>query len=174
MGIAGQEPAAIGLFAVHRESMTGKLCRFPACQRGHRQCVPAPRKRDLADDYDLFQLAAATNPHLLVGGHEVGRKSLPAERRLAGAGVTIVKVAKPGQDMRFDVPVVGLATITAMQESGAAVLSVDAIQEFPILSGVEAEYGRNAGAVGSSGVPRLTSSTAVRAGVPWGIVGSAR
>src|SRR5438552_659639 len=33
---------------------------------------------------DLFQLAGATDPHLLVGGHEVGRKSLPAERRLAG------------------------------------------------------------------------------------------
>jgi DUF1009 family protein len=46
--------------------------------------------------------------------------------RLAGAGVTIVKVAKPNQDMRFDVPVVGVATIDAMREAGASVLSVDA------------------------------------------------
>ena len=46
--------------------------------------------------------------------------------QLAGPGVSIVKVAKPGQDMRFDVPVVGLATIAAMSEAGAAVLSVDA------------------------------------------------
>jgi hypothetical protein len=46
--------------------------------------------------------------------------------RLAGPGVSVVKVAKPGQDMRFDVPVVGLATIAAMAEAGAAVLSVDA------------------------------------------------
>ena len=46
--------------------------------------------------------------------------------QLAGPGVCIVKVAKPGQDMRFDVPVVGLATLAAMQEAGAAVLSVDA------------------------------------------------
>jgi DUF1009 family protein len=46
--------------------------------------------------------------------------------RLAGPGVTIVKVAKPNQDMRFDVPVVGVATITAMRDAGAAVLSVDA------------------------------------------------
>jgi hypothetical protein len=45
---------------------------------------------------------------------------------LAGPGVTIVKVAKPGQDMRFDVPVVGLATIQAMARAGAKVLSVDA------------------------------------------------
>jgi DUF1009 family protein len=46
--------------------------------------------------------------------------------RLAGAGVSIVKVAKPNQDMRFDVPVVGVATIRAMQAAGATVLSVDA------------------------------------------------
>lgn len=46
--------------------------------------------------------------------------------QLAGAGVTVVKVAKPNQDMRFDVPVVGVATIRAMQQAGARVLSVDA------------------------------------------------
>src|SRR3954463_16589566 len=45
---------------------------------------------------------------------------------LAGAGVRIVKVAKPKQDMRFDVPVVGLATVQAMRVAGAAALSVDA------------------------------------------------
>jgi DUF1009 family protein len=45
---------------------------------------------------------------------------------LAGPGVCIVKVAKPKQDMRFDVPVVGFATVQAMRVAGAAVLSVDA------------------------------------------------
>jgi len=45
---------------------------------------------------------------------------------LAGAGVRIVKVAKPNQDMRFDVPVVGVSTIEAMKAAGADVLSVDA------------------------------------------------
>src|SRR5262249_57094866 len=45
---------------------------------------------------------------------------------LAGAGVCIVKVAKPNQDMRFDVPVVGVSTIEAMKTAGATVLSVDA------------------------------------------------
>ena len=46
--------------------------------------------------------------------------------QLAGPGVRIVKVAKPNQDMRFDVPVVGVSTIEAMKAAGAAVLSVDA------------------------------------------------
>jgi DUF1009 family protein len=45
---------------------------------------------------------------------------------LAGPGVRIVKVAKPNQDMRFDVPVIGLATIQAMRRAGANALSVDA------------------------------------------------
>jgi DUF1009 family protein len=46
--------------------------------------------------------------------------------RLAGPGVRVIKVAKPRQDMRFDVPVVGLPTIRAMREAGASALSVDA------------------------------------------------
>jgi UDP-2,3-diacylglucosamine hydrolase len=45
---------------------------------------------------------------------------------LAGPGVRIVKVAKPKQDMRFDVPVIGLATIQAMRLAGASALSIDA------------------------------------------------
>jgi DUF1009 family protein len=45
---------------------------------------------------------------------------------LAGAGTRVVKVAKPSQDMRFDVPVVGVATIVAMRASGADALCVDA------------------------------------------------
>jgi UDP-2,3-diacylglucosamine hydrolase len=46
--------------------------------------------------------------------------------RLAGPGTRVVKVAKPSQDMRFDVPVVGLATLRAMRDAGATVLSIDA------------------------------------------------
>ncbi|MGB6744959.1 MAG: UDP-2,3-diacylglucosamine diphosphatase LpxI [Terracidiphilus sp.] len=43
------------------------------------------------------------------------------ERRL-----TVVKVAKPNQDMRFDVPVIGVATVEAMIRAGASCLSVEA------------------------------------------------
>jgi UDP-2,3-diacylglucosamine hydrolase len=40
-------------------------------------------------------------------------------------GFTIVKVAKPQQDMRFDVPTIGVETIQNMRESGARVLAVE-------------------------------------------------
>jgi len=40
--------------------------------------------------------------------------------------LTVVKIAKPDQDMRFDVPVVGVPTIQSMKESGATCLSLTA------------------------------------------------
>ena len=40
--------------------------------------------------------------------------------------LTVVKVAKPNQDMRFDVPVIGVATVEAMIRAGASCLSVEA------------------------------------------------
>jgi len=40
--------------------------------------------------------------------------------------LTAVKVAKPNQDMRFDVPVIGLSTIEAMRAAGATCLAIDA------------------------------------------------
>lgn len=51
--------------------------------------------------------------------------------RRAGAlcpqgGFTVVKVAKPQQDMRFDVPTIGLGTLDAMRSSGARVLAIEA------------------------------------------------
>jgi hypothetical protein len=46
--------------------------------------------------------------------------------RLAGPGCTVVKLAKPRQDLRFDVPVVGAGTLVSMQSAGATTLAVEA------------------------------------------------
>ena len=51
---------------------------------------------------------------------------LRAGRLCPRGGIVIVKVAKPQQDMRFDVPTVGCATIESMQKAGARVLAIDA------------------------------------------------
>ena len=45
---------------------------------------------------------------------------------LAGPGTVVVKTSKPNQDLRFDVPAVGLDTIQAMIEAQAAVLALEA------------------------------------------------
>ena len=49
-----------------------------------------------------------------------------AARITGGKPLVVVKVSKPGQDMRFDVPVVGLPTIEQMRGAGATALAVDA------------------------------------------------
>ena len=73
--------------------------------------------------------------------------------RIAGPGCTVVKLAKPRQDMRFDVPVAGVGTVEAMREAGAAVLAVEAGRtllidrvEFLARGGRERDRGGRAGA----------------------------
>jgi UDP-2,3-diacylglucosamine hydrolase len=48
-----------------------------------------------------------------------------AARISGGQKLVVVKVSKPAQDMRFDVPVVGLNTIEVMRRSNATVLAID-------------------------------------------------
>ncbi|NQT90657.1 MAG: LpxI family protein [Candidatus Omnitrophica bacterium] len=45
---------------------------------------------------------------------------------LIGKDTVVIKVSKPQQDMRFDVPVVGLTTIESLHEAGASVLAIEA------------------------------------------------
>src|ERR1700682_3499407 len=53
-------------------------------------------------------------------------RSLTGEASTLGRGLTVVKTAKPNQDMRFDVPVVGVKTIEVMCQAGATCLALDA------------------------------------------------
>lgn len=46
--------------------------------------------------------------------------------KIAGRGVTIVKVSRPMQDMRFDIPVVGLNTVKNLIRAGASCLAIEA------------------------------------------------
>ncbi len=46
--------------------------------------------------------------------------------RLGGGNAVVVKVCKPQQDMRFDIPAVGIDTIRTMQKAGAGTLALEA------------------------------------------------
>jgi DUF1009 family protein len=52
--------------------------------------------------------------------------TLEAEASALERKLTVVKVAKPKQDMRFDVPVIGLSTVETMLRAGASCLSIEA------------------------------------------------
>ncbi len=54
-----------------------------------------------------------------LGGSGTGESAL-------SRALTVVKVAKPNQDMRFDVPVIGEKTLETMKQAGATCLAVDA------------------------------------------------
>jgi DUF1009 family protein len=53
-------------------------------------------------------------------------RSLAGEASTLGRELTVVKIAKPNQDMRFDVPVIGVKTIEVMRKAGATCLALDA------------------------------------------------
>src|SRR5258708_6621706 len=53
-------------------------------------------------------------------------RSVEGEASILSRALTVVKVAKPGQDLRFDVPVIGVKTIETMSRAKASCLAVDA------------------------------------------------
>ena len=67
--------------------------------------------------HSLEEEASTDHP----SGEDLSPGAPTLERRL-----TVVKVAKPNQDMRFDVPVIGIRTIETMARAGASCLSVEA------------------------------------------------
>jgi hypothetical protein len=52
--------------------------------------------------------------------------SMGKDESTLSRSLTVVKIAKPNQDMRFDVPVIGVKTIEVMQKTGASCLALDA------------------------------------------------
>lgn len=107
-----------------------------------RRAPTEDERRDLAFGYsvadaiaglDIGQTVAVKGAAVVAVEAMEGTDAVIARAgQLAGPGVCIVKVAKPKQDMRFDVPVVGVATVAALQTAAASVLSVDAGQTLMI------------------------------------------
>ena len=67
-----------------------------------------------------------TDATIVRAGEMMKSPSLGNEPSTLSRALTVVKVAKPNQDMRFDVPVVGLHTIETMKQAGATCLALDA------------------------------------------------
>ncbi|MGH9579904.1 MAG: LpxI family protein [Terriglobales bacterium] len=87
--------------------------------------------------YDIGQTvvvaaAACVAVEAMEGTDTAIRRAAEIVRGLEGTAftlsrtLTVVKVAKPDQDMRFDVPVIGVATIETMRAAGATCLALDA------------------------------------------------
>jgi DUF1009 family protein len=110
--------------------------------------VPEPGvlTRRAPDEREAADIACGLSVARQIAGMDIGQTVVVAERACVaveamegtdeviaraaritgGKPLVVVKVSKPSQDMRFDVPVVGLPTIEQMKQSGATALAVDA------------------------------------------------
>lgn len=106
---------------------SGVLSRRPLTEDEQRDIEFGYSVADAIAGLDIGQTIAVKSAAVVAVEAMEGTDAVIARAgELAGAGVRIVKVAKPTQDMRFDVPVVGVSTIAAMERAGATALSVDA------------------------------------------------
>jgi len=67
-----------------------------------------------------------TDETIARAGHLMATLEAEGDASTLARDLVVVKVAKPNQDMRFDVPVVGVKTIEAMKSAGATCLAIDA------------------------------------------------
>jgi DUF1009 family protein len=63
---------------------------------------------------------------LAVEAFEGTNEAIRRGGQLGRGGATLVKVSKPNQDMRFDVPVIGTKTLQVASESGIRIIGVEA------------------------------------------------
>jgi DUF1009 family protein len=105
----------------------GVLTRRGPTEEEQRDLTIGYRVADAVAGLDIGQTVALKSAAVVaVEAMEGTDAVIERAGQLAGPGACIIKVAKPNQDMRFDVPVVGVSTIAAMKAAGATLLSVDA------------------------------------------------
>jgi len=76
---------------------------------------------------DVGQTVVVKNGHVLaVEAIEGTNETIRRAGKLGGPGAVVVKLSKPQQDPRFDLPAIGPATLEAMSEVGAQALAVEA------------------------------------------------
>ena len=81
----------------------------------------------LVSDIDIGQTVVIKGGAILaVEAFEGTDETIRRAGRIGGDGAVVVKLAKRGHDMRFDIPVVGLNTLAVLNKAGARVLAVQA------------------------------------------------
>jgi len=112
----------------------GELLAHPGLEAGPQPSQPALKDLELAfavarqiGRFDIGQTVAVRDGTVAaVEAVEGTNAALRRAAALAGKGLVIAKAAKPGQDLRFDRPAIGPATIELLAEIGAAMIGVEA------------------------------------------------
>ncbi len=99
--------------------------------------IPSPLHREDIDlgkeaakklgELDIGQTVVVKNRAVVaVEGLEGTDETIRRAGKIAGEGIVVVKMARPSQDMRFDIPVVGPKTLETLSQAKAAVLAIEA------------------------------------------------
>ncbi len=90
-----------------------------------------------------------------------------AGRLCPSGGLVVVKVAKPQQDLRFDMPTVGIGTLRSLQAAGARVLAIEAgktiLVDGEALSAFAEAHGITIASVAAAALPTVTGLPVMRA-----------
>ncbi len=111
----------------HLLAPVGKISRRSPDRRERRDIAFGWKIAKGIGRLDLGQTVVVKNlAPVAVEAIEGTDKTILRGGELAGPGAVVVKVAKPQQDFRFDVPVVGLDTVQSLVAAGASALAVEA------------------------------------------------
>ncbi|MGA1529652.1 MAG: LpxI family protein [Kiritimatiellia bacterium] len=133
-GAIGEELKAVGIELLQASSFM-EASMPPAGQIGHLPPTPAQwedirlglRVAKATSGLDIGQTVVVKEGTVLaVEAFEGTDQTFLRAGELSGPGAVIVKVAKRGHDMRFDIPVIGERTFKSIKKSGASVLAVEA------------------------------------------------
>jgi DUF1009 family protein len=133
-GAVADELAALGVELLPASSFmeahmpgAGTLSRRPATESEKRDIELGLQVARTTSGLDIGQTVVIKEGTILaVEAFEGTDATIRRAGKLGGSGVVVVKVAKQGHDMRFDIPVVGLHTMKILRKARAAGLAVEA------------------------------------------------
>jgi|TARA_B100000809_G_scaffold224316_2_gene234398 DUF1009 family protein len=135
-GAVADELKAIGIellpasrFMESAMPVAGQLSRRGPTDREHADMELGLHVAKVTSGLDIGQTVVVKEGTILaVEAFEGTDEAIKRAAKLAGAGLVVVKTAKAGHDMRFDIPVIGVHTLQLLGKLRAAALFVDAGQ----------------------------------------------
>ncbi len=123
----GMELLPAHLFMEHSMAPAGQLSQREPTARQKEDIELGIHVASTTSGLDIGQTVVMKDGAVVaVEAFEGTDETIRRAKRLAGADTVVVKVAKSGHDMRFDIPVIGLHTMRLLRRVRAAALAVEA------------------------------------------------
>lgn len=123
----GTELLPACLFMEAHVPEAGVLTKRPPTEQEERDIQLGFKAAKITSGVDIGQTVVVKGGTILaVEAFEGTNATIRRAYDLSGPGTVVVKVAKRGHDMRFDIPVIGMDTMKLLKKVGAAVLAVEA------------------------------------------------